>query len=693
MLFPLNVAQREAVRYVEGPLLVLAGAGSGKTRVITAKIGHLIASGHDPKRIAAITFTNRAAREMRERAEQLLTKQGQGWLVDDVTICTFHALGLKIIRTHASSLGLKPGFSILDPSDIEPIVAELIQTSDRSRARAAQWRISGWKNALVSPEAAAKSARNDDEKTAALAYGRYDDALRAYQAVDFDDLIVLPNRLLAADAAAAAKWRERCGHLLVDEYQDTNPAQYRLIRHLVGERASFTMVGDDDQAIYGWRGASLDNLAQLPKDFAALKVIKLEQNYRSTVRILRSANSLIAGNPKLFDKKLWSEHGHGDPIRIAPAADDEAEAESVVRRLLAHRFEHRGRYADYAILYRGNHQAKPFEQALRAQAVPYEISGGQSYFERVEIKDLVAYLRLVANDDDDPAFIRAITTPKRGIGATTLERLGVIGGARHESLFAAVHADQARTEIPARQREILDAFCTLINNLRFRAEREPAARLLDELVAAIGYDDYLESTCDKKQAEARSRSVQDFIRWLSTKGEADRKNLLELTQMIALITMLEGHDQALPDAVRLSTLHAAKGLEFPHVFVVGVEEGLLPHRESIANGNVDEERRLFYVGITRAERGLHLSFCRKRKRAGETIECQPSRFLGELAQEDLRWSGEPLPPDEAAKEKSAGRERLKEMKAMLAAKGPNKGAAANSGSAAAIDESGIPADN
>jgi len=377
---------------------------------------------------------------------------------------------------------------------------------------------------------------------------------------------------------------------------------------------------------------------------------------------------VIAGNPKLFDKKLWSERGHGDPIRISPAADDEAEAESVVRRLIAHRFEHRGRYRDYAVLYRGNHQAKPFEQALREQNVPYEISGGQSYFERVEIKDLVAYLRLIANDDDDPAFIRAVTTPKRGVGATTLERLGAIGGTRHESLFAAVFADEARAAIPARQREILDAFCTLINNLRHRAAREPAARLLDELVAAIGYDDYLESTCDKKQAEARSRSVRDFIGWLSRKGEADRKNLLELTQMIALITMLEGQDERETDAVRLSTLHAAKGLEFPHVFVVGLEEGLLPHRESIANGNVDEERRLFYVGITRAERSLHLSFCRKRRRAGETIECQPSRFLGELAQEDLRWSGAPLPPDEAAREKVAGSERLKQLKAMLAAK-------------------------
>ncbi len=394
--------------------------------------------------------------------------------------------------------------------------------------------------------------------------------------------------------------------------------------------------------------------------------MKLEQNYRSTVRILRSANTLIANNPKLFEKRLWSEHGHGDAIRVTPAADDEAEADGVVRRLLAHRFEHRGRYADYAILYRGNHQAKLFEQQLRAQSVPYEISGGQSYFERAEIKDIVAYLRLIANDDDDPAFIRAVTTPKRGIGATTLERLGAIGGARHESLFAAVFADDARAAIPARQREILDAFCTMINDLRYRAAREPAARLLDELVTAIGYEDFLNATCDRKQAEARWKSVTDFVGWLSSKGEADRKNLLELTQTIALITMLEGQDERETDAVRLSTLHAAKGLEFPHVFLVGLEEGLLPHRESVASGNVEEERRLLYVGLTRAQRSLHLSYCRRRKRAGESIECQPSRFLAELAQEDLRWAGAPVPPEDAAREKLAGSERLKLLKATLA---------------------------
>lgn len=663
-MFPLNDAQREAVRYLDGPLLVLAGAGSGKTRVITAKIGRLLEQGLAPDRIAAITFTNKAAREMRERVGTLLGSRGERHAAGKITISTFHALGLRIVRGHAAAAGLKRGFSILDPDDIEPIVSELAQTTDRARARAAQWKISQWKNALIAPAAALAQAGSDDEMQAARAYQRYDDTLRAYQAVDFDDLIALPVALLIANPEAASQWRQRCQHLLVDEYQDTNPAQYRLLKLLVGDQP-FTAVGDDDQAIYGWRGASLDNLAQLPADFPGLKVIKLEQNYRSTVRILRCANTLIANNPKLFEKRLWSALGHGDVIRVAPAKDEEAEAEAVVQRLLGHKFEHRGRYADYAILYRGNHQAKLFEQQLRAQNVDYLISGGQSYFDRAEIKDIVAYLRLIANDDDNPAFIRAVTTPKRGIGGATLEKLGTVAGTHHQSLFAAVFTPEAKATVPARQYDILDAFCTLINGLRYRAEREPAGRLLDELVAAIGYDEYLTATCDRKQAETRSKSVRDFVAWLSKKGEQDGKNILELTQTIALITMLEGQEANEPDAVRLSTLHAAKGLEFPHVFMVGLEEGILPHREAVALGNVEEERRLMYVGLTRAQRSLHLSYARKRKRAGEWMDCQPSRFLGELSQEDLRWSGAAVRPEDAAQEKAAGSERLRQLKAML----------------------------
>jgi ATP-dependent DNA helicase Rep len=664
--FPLNPPQREAVRHVDGPLLVLAGAGSGKTRVITAKIAHLIERGVDPAQIVAITFTNKAAREMRERAQSLLKAQGKAGEAAKVVVATFHALGLKILRIEAKAAGLKPGFSIFDPSDLESVVAELIATSDRGRARSAQWKISAWKNALVSPAMALKGAKEDDEIIAARAYANYGEALAAYQAVDFDDLIVRVVELLERNADVRARWQAKCAHVLVDEYQDTNPAQYRLLRALVGERTPFTAVGDDDQAIYGWRGATVDNLACLPRDYPDLKVVKLEQNYRSTVRILRCANALITNNPKLFDKRLWSDLPNGEPIRVVQAADDEAEAEAVVRRLSALKFERRAKFSDFAILYRGNHQARVFETALRGQNMPYDVSGGQSLFDKAEVKDFVSYLRLIANDDDDPAFVRAVTSPKRGIGQTTLARLGDVAAARHESLFAAVYAPDVADTIPARQRETLAEFCALINNLRSRAEREPAGRLLNELYAASGYEEWLVATLDKREAKDRTQSVRDLIDWLSRKGESDERNLLELTQLVALITMLEGREGEGADAVHLSTLHAAKGLEFPHVFMVGLEEGLLPHREAVEAGTLDEERRLMYVGITRAQQTLHLSYCRRRKRAGEMMSCAPSRFIAELAQEDLRYADVPLPPDEAAKEKAAGSERLKSLKAMLA---------------------------
>ena len=666
MQFPLNPAQRDAVRCDTVPLLVLAGAGSGKTRVITAKIAHLVETGLAPARIVAITFTNKAAREMRERAQTVLKRAGAGDAAAKISVSTFHAFGLSIVRAEARALGIKPSFSIFDPADVEPIVAELAGTVDRARARRIQWKISQWKNALIAPEAALAAAADDDELTAARAYAGYADALSAYQAVDFDDLIALPVALLDRDEDVRARWQGRCAHVLIDEYQDTNPAQYRLFRHLVGERTPFTAVGDDDQAIYGWRGATLDNIAALSRDFPDLRVVKLEQNYRSTVRILRCANALIGNNPKLFDKRLWTELAPGEPLRVTPAADEEAEAELTVRRILAHKFEHRQQLADYAILYRGNHQARAFETALRAQSIAYEVSGGQSMFERTEIKDIVAYLRLVANEDDDPAFVRALAAPKRGVGQTTLRHLSDVAHACATSLFGAVFESSLAERVPARQRAVLDGFCALINALRHRAEREPAGRLLDELLKRTGYVDWLTSTLDRRDAQARTQSVEDFVGWLARKGEADGRNLLELTQMVALITMLEGREGESPDAVRLSTLHAAKGLEFPHVFLVGLEEGILPHREAVDAGNVEEERRLMYVGLTRAQQTLHLSYCRTRKRAGEKVDCVPSRFVAELAQDDVRYADQPLTADETAKARQSGNARLQALKALVA---------------------------
>ncbi|MGB0129752.1 MAG: UvrD-helicase domain-containing protein, partial [Rhodocyclaceae bacterium] len=487
----LNAPQNEAIHYLDGPLLVLAGAGSGKTRVITRKIAYLVEQcGYTPAHIAAITFTNKAAREMQARASKLLP----GKSVASLNVSTFHSLGVRILRAEAAALGLKPRFSILDAADAYAIVAELSKESDKARIRRLQTTISSWKNALVGPDAALTLAQDELELAAARLYGEYERALKAYQAVDFDDLIRLPVALFEANDEVLTRWQGRLRYLLVDEYQDTNRSQYRLLRLLAGPRAAFTAVGDDDQAIYAWRGADSENLHRLSQDYPTLKVIKLEQNYRSTTRILAAANTLIANNPKMFEKKLWSQLGHGDVIRVSACRDAEQEAEQVVMRLSAHKFEHRAAFRDYAILYRGNHQARLFEQQLRAHKIPYLLSGGQSFFERAEIKDVTAYLRLIANSDDDPAFIRAVTTPRRGIGAQTLEALGRYAGSRHVSLFAAAFEAGAASHLPSKQLDAVLEFGNFINRMEWRGAREPAGAVLEDLLRAIGYETFLFDT-------------------------------------------------------------------------------------------------------------------------------------------------------------------------------------------------------
>ncbi len=657
MLATLNPPQREAVKYLDGPLLVLAGAGSGKTRVITQKVAYLIEQcGFNPAHIAAITFTNKAAKEMRDRASKLLP----GKSLSSLNVSTFHSLGMRILRLEAKLLGLKPQFSIFDAADSAGIIADLAKDADKGRVKLLQWRISGWKSALVEPEAALSLAQDELEHAAARLYTGYDQALRAYQAVDFDDLLRLPVRLFEQDGEALTRWQGRLRYLLVDEYQDTNRTQYQLLRQLAGPRAAFTAVGDDDQAIYAWRGADVENLRTLQTDYPQLKVIKLEQNYRSTTRILKAANALIGNNTKLFEKRLWSEHGQGDLIQVTAARDNEQEAEQVVMKLVAHHFEHRGKWGDYAILYRGNHQARGFEQQLRNQKIAYALSGGQSFFEKAEIKDLIAYLRLIANADDDPAFIRAVTTPRRGVGSTTLEALGRYAGTRHLSLFAAAFEAGAASHVNPKQLEALLEFGVFINKLEWRAQREPARQVLDDLLNAIRYEAWLFDSFDLREAETKWANVRDFIEWLSKKGEDDDKKLAELTQTVALISLLDKSDES-ADQVQLATLHAAKGLEFKHVFLVGMEEGLLPHRESVEAGGIEEERRLMYVGITRAERSLHISYCEKRKSGKEWRACEPSRFIAEMG-DDLKISGrgQDQPADHAT-----GTARLAQMRAML----------------------------
>ncbi|ODV14394.1 MAG: ATP-dependent DNA helicase Rep, partial [Thiobacillus sp. SCN 64-317] len=639
LLAALNPPQREAAKYLDGPLLVLAGAGSGKTRVITHKIAYLIGEcGYKPGSIAAITFTNKAAREMQERAAKLTQNVNTKGLI----VTTFHSMGLRMLREDAKFAELKPAFSILDSADAAGIVSDILKTTDKQEIRRAVGRISLWKNALQSPAAALAAAEDDNARVYAKIYDRYDATLRAYQAVDFDDLIRLPAELLDTHAELREKWQNRLRHILVDEYQDTNVAQYRLLQKLTGVRAAFTAVGDDDQAIYGWRGASADNLRQLNEDYPHLHVVKLEQNYRSTVRILKAANALIANNPKLFEKRLWSDLGYGDAIQVMPTKDDEHEAESVVMRLLSHKFQHRTEWRDYAILYRGNYQARVFEQALRNEKVPYQLSGGQSFFDRAEIKDVIAYLRLIANSDDDP----------------TLEKLGQVAATLHVSLFEAVFSAAAASQIGERQLAPLTEFCQFINRFEERVVREPAGELLDELLKAIDYEVHLFDQDDQRAAQSKWNNVLEFAAWIAKKGEEDEKDLLQLTQTIALITLLEGREEQEPDAVRLSTLHAAKGLEFGHVFLVGVEENILPHRDAVDEGRLEEERRLMYVGVTRAKKSLTLSYCSRRKRARESVACDPSPFIDELG-DDVRQPEKPT----TAEAKASGSDRLAALKA------------------------------
>jgi ATP-dependent DNA helicase Rep len=670
--FGLNPPQREAVNYMDGPCLVLAGAGSGKTRVITQKIAHLIEQcGYESRHIAALTFTNKAAAEMQERIAKLLKDPQQA---KHLTVSTFHSLGVQILRREAKELGLKDRFSIMDSDDCFSIVQDLAVTTDKQIIRRIQTAMSLWKNGLISPDDALKNAADEEEAQAARIYRNYVATLSSYQAVDFDDLIRLPVELFRSNDAVRDKWQRKLRYLLVDEYQDTNTCQYELVKLLVtgvGKKPMFTAVGDDDQAIYAWRGATIENLKTLQVDFPDLKVIKLEQNYRSSTRILQAANAVISNNPKLFEKSLWSEHGLGDPIKVLAMQDDDQEAEQVAIMISAHKFERRAKFSDYAVLYRGNHQARVIEQALRKERIPYTISGGQSFFDRAEIKDIVSYLRLIANGDDDPAFIRAVTTPKRGVGQSTLEALGAYAGQWQCSLFEAVFKGGIESRLAERQLHPLREFCHFINGLEARAAKrgENAAALLDEMMKEINYEAYLYDTFDDRQAQNKWQNVIDFTTWLKEKGTGgkdganEEKSLLELTQMVALMTMLEGRDEE-PDAVRMSTLHASKGLEFPHVFLVGVEEGILPHKgdpdapiDTLA-ARIEEERRLMYVGITRAQRSLHITWCKKRKRARESVNCDVSRFIKEMKLDE----GDAVPTEEEA---ITPQNRLANLKALL----------------------------
>jgi len=660
----LNDQQEAAVEYMGGPLFVLAGAGSGKTRVITEKIAFLITqAGYRPHSIAAITFTNKAAEEMQERVSARLGRDDTRGL----TVCTFHSLGMRILREEAEHAGYKKNFSILDASDSAKIIAELLGSSGREPVFKAQHQISLWKNSLLTPDAAFQAASDEWERQTAQVYASYQAMLENYQAADFDDLIRLPTALLRQDSTIRIKWQNRLRYLLIDECQDTNACQYAMMRALAGLEGRFTAVGDDDQSIYAWRGADMENLRRLQEDYPALKIIKLEQNYRSTARILKAANRVIANNPKLFPKMLWSQLGEGEAVRVAACQSEQHEAEYIVGQIARNKMVYGANYADFAILYRGNHQARVFEEALRSARIPYQISGGQSFFDKAEIKDVLCYMRLFANPNDDPAFLRAATAPKRGIGDTTLGKLNAYAKQNACSLFQAAQSMGALGELGNKSREAVQQFVMLVQDYRRRAENEDAGSVIQNLLAEIQFEAYLAGLDDNaRTGEIRWKNVQELAAWLARKGEADGKNLIELSQTIALITLLEGRDDDEIDAVKLSTLHASKGLEYPFVYLAGCEEGLFPHADSVEAGALEEERRLMYVGITRAKHHLTLTHCVKRKRQGSFIFPEPSRFIAEMPQEDLeilgRKGGAPLVS------KEEGRRMLGDMLARLGGK-------------------------
>lgn len=645
----LNPRQKEAVLYIDGPCLVLAGAGSGKTSVITRKIAYLIEQCDMPARhIAALTFTNKAAREMKERASKLV----KGSAARGLTVSTFHNLGLNIIRREHKNLGFKPGFSIFDSEDARSLLKELMLKDgdlDTDHLDLVQHQISTWKNDLVIPDRALSLAQSPAEQTIAIIYQRYNQALRAYNAVDFDDLILIPVELFQSNAEVLQRWQRKIRYLLVDEYQDTNSSQYLLVQLIVGDRGALTVVGDDDQSIYAWRGARPENMSLLKQDYPSLRVIKLEQNYRSTSRILRVANHLIANNPHEFDKALWSEMGLGDPIRVIRCKNEDAESERVATEILTQRLRKQHKFRDFAVLYRGNHQARLLEMKLQQHQIPYKISGGSSFFAKTEIKDLMAYLRLIVNPDDDNAFLRIINTPRRQIGTSTLEALGGYASERHLSLFAALEELGLQSRIPEKNLERLQRFAHWIKQVKRNCAGDKPVDAIRELLNDIDYEGWLhQNSASSKAAEKRMENVFYLVESLqktidknsSDDDESEESRIEDAVAKLVLRDMMERQEEEdLSDQVQLMTLHASKGLEFPHVFMVGMEEELLPHRNSIEDNNIEEERRLTYVGITRAQRTLTMTLAGKRKQYGEMSETAPSRFLEELPVDDVEWEG------------------------------------------------------
>ena len=649
-LSSLNPQQREAVQTIQGPVLILAGAGTGKTRVITFRIAHMIERGVRPGNILAVTFTNKAAREMKERVAKLVPRSARGRdgeKPDGPTISTFHSLCVRILRQHIDVLGYKKNFVIYDEAEqlgaIKKILSHISAKGEKTDPKVIQSFISRCKNGGL-------NGRFADESAAALAQhilGRYDTALKACNAVDFDDLLVLALKLFREHPKVLEACRARFRYVMVDEYQDTNGAQFELVKMLCEQHRNLCVVGDDDQSIYGWRGAEIANLLDLEKHFPEVKVVKLEQNYRSTNTILNAANAVIKNNARRRGKQLWSTQGGGSKIMLHTFESDEEEARTIVEEIEFLRMGRRIPWKDCAILFRTNQQSRPLEMALRQAGVRYNLIGGQSYFDRREIRDVLAYLKTFINPHDDVSLLRIANVPARGLSDVTMERLLAASQERHCSVFTAMKHTDVQGTFMARTRESIAAFVALVEGIRGRLEGNEVGSLTswaEQFLAETGYvDEVRRSEKNVETADNRVRNIKELLAELDQAGPSATPPLERLGIFLDELTLdaeREEEKEQDADAVTLITMHSCKGLEFPHVFIVGLEDGLLPHSRSKVEGTLDEERRLFYVAITRAMRTLTMSHCLSRKKYGQAMPCHPSPFLKEVPEEFMEHADE-----------------------------------------------------
>jgi DNA helicase-2/ATP-dependent DNA helicase PcrA len=650
-LSSLNPQQRLAAETVRGPVLILAGAGTGKTRVITFRIAHMVARGIKPGNILAVTFTNKAAREMKERVTKLLprTRQDDEGEADKPTISTFHSLCMRILRQHIEVLGYKKSFVIYDEAEqlgaIKKILSHISAKGEKTDPKVIHSLISRYKNGGLNPKMV-------DESAIAMAQHisrRYDSALKACNAVDFDDLLLLVLKLFREHPAVLEACRAKYRYVMVDEYQDTNAAQFDLVKLLCDEHRNLCVVGDDDQSIYGWRGAEIANLLDLEKHFPEVKVVKLEQNYRSTNIILNAANAVIKNNVQRRGKQLWSSKGDGQRITLNTFETDEDEARTVVEEIEFLRMAKRVPWKECAILFRTNIQSTPLEIALRKAGVRYNLIGGQSIFDRREIRDTLAYLKTFVNPHDDISLLRIANVPARGLSDVTMERLLGASQERNCSVFSAMRHTDVQAMFTTKTRDAIGEFVQFIEETRAPIDSADATvrpasltQWSEKFLADCGYiDDLRRSEKNIETADNRVRNIKDMLARLDQTGSGPcGERISDFLEELTLDADRQEEKQAEMDAVTLITMHSCKGLEFPNVFIVGLEDGLLPHSRSKVEGTLDEERRLFYVAITRAMLTLTMSHCQTRKKYGQALPCHPSGFLKEIPEDFLERGDE-----------------------------------------------------